>query len=144
MIDALTYVQLTGDRKRPRLVAVQSFYDIAGLSALLRQHAGPIEYKRCVDNATMLALRVPGVSYVEGEVWLPQLRMPVEHAWNAINGQFFDLTWEMYQGLQTDPQYYAMVEGSISELVAEGFDPNQTGCLLHQLINKQIQNSEQR
>ena len=138
MIEALNYVRVTGDRERPRLVGVQSRHEIAGLGALLCQHAGPVEYKRCFENATMLAARVPGVSYVEGEVWQPRLQMPVDHAWNSINGHFFDLTWEMYQGLQPEHQYYAIIEGSIVGLVAEGFDPSRTRCLLHQLINKRL------
>lgn len=137
MIHRLTYVYLTGDSDRPRLTTIRSFHKIDGLSVLLRRYAGAIEYKRCVDNATMLALRVPGVSYVEGEVWMPQLRMSVEHAWNVINGQYFDLTWELHQGLHNDFQYYAIIEGSIFQLIADGFDPNRADCLLHQLINKQ-------
>jgi hypothetical protein len=59
--------------------------------------------KECYKNAAEFASLTLGVEYVEGIVNCHGL--PIAHAWNSFEGQYFDLTFEMNGRLDVEEQY---------------------------------------
>ena len=49
-----------------------------------------IVQKECYKNAGQLTLAISGVTYIEGEISYHGI--PIEHAWNKIDGKYFDIT----------------------------------------------------
>lgn len=58
--------------------------------------------KQCYKNAHMLTALFPDrVQYVEGYMTIYNGALPVEHAWNKVDGKYVDITLEM--ALHEDP-----------------------------------------
>jgi hypothetical protein len=51
--------------------------------------------KGCYFNAVKVCRKL-GASYCEGWVVKPTTGMPLRHAWNQLNGQFLDVTGELF------------------------------------------------
>lgn len=120
----------------PRLVRIASVRsDALVFQALAKLHFQP-EDRRCYDNATTISMRMPQLDYVEGELWFPDDQVSMPHAWNAFRGTHFDVTVEVFKGLQPHIEYYAILQAPIRTLISEGLDPNVEGCLMPQWINK--------
>lgn len=129
---------MTHDRDRPRLVPISSYHAHLDLRYLLQYHKIPVEPKRCYDNATRLAVCLPAIEYVEGEVWVPEFGHAIPHAWNEIGDFHFDLTWEVHLKIPPKAQYFQIIRGSMSALKQQKLDPNRAGDLLTQLINQKL------
>jgi hypothetical protein len=73
-----------------------------------------VEQKQCYKNAGQLCLNVEGVSYVEGEISLHGI--PIEHAWNKIDGKYFDITKDILFGNASDyAEYVKIIELEMPE-----------------------------
>lgn len=71
--------------------------------------------KACYLNASHLALNVPGCIYVEGIVSFNGI--PIDHAWNKINGKYFDSTYDIaLEGHTPFDEYLAIIELDKDEL----------------------------
>lgn len=60
--------------------------------------------KQCYSNASKLSMYIPEVKYVEGLVSL--FGIPIEHAWNEINGEYFDITFDLARKNDPEPTKY--------------------------------------
>jgi hypothetical protein len=54
------------------------------------KHFKPV-VKECYRNASRMAVDVPGIEYVEGSISLRDLPIEIEHAWNKVGDQYFDI-----------------------------------------------------
>lgn len=82
---------------------------------LIKENIHP-QRKQCYRNASLLTLLFPDkVKYVEG--YADVAGFPVEHAFNEINGQYVDITFELALGLnELKDQYYAYGEYNAIEI----------------------------
>lgn len=81
---------------------------------LIKTSVNP-QKKQCYKNATLLTLLFPDkVKYVEG--YADVSGFPVEHAFNKINGQYVDITFELALGDDELKEYYAYGEYNIEEI----------------------------
>lgn len=82
----------------------------------LSSHEGrkDIRMKECYRNAGNLAITVPGVDYVEGEISYHGI--PIEHAWNKIDGKYFDITKDILFPHNSDyAEYVKVIELDVKE-----------------------------
>jgi hypothetical protein len=65
--------------------------------------------KECYKNAGQLAMNCEGVDYVEGEISYHGI--PIEHAWNKIDGKYFDITKDvLFPGNSDYAEYVSIIE----------------------------------
>lgn len=90
-------------------------------SARARWDVFQIRKGECFFNAYWLAttFKEHQVEYVEGLVVFGS--EIVQHAWNAILGQHFDLTWEYHNPSQLVAPHYVLVSGTIGTLFERGY-----------------------
>jgi len=70
--------------------------------------------KECYKNAGQLAINCEGVDYVEGEILYHGI--PIEHAWNKIDGKYFDITKDVLFAKNSDyAEYVAIIELDVKE-----------------------------
>lgn len=78
-------------RKNAKPVDVVKTKDVltpAQIRAISRLEIIP---KQCYVNAARVAQIIPGAKYVEGHVMVMNI-IPIDHAWNELNGKYFDVT----------------------------------------------------
>ncbi|WP_375471077.1 hypothetical protein [uncultured Nostoc sp.] len=78
-----------------------------------------IHVGQCYQNALVVADIYPQVEYVEGlafngERWLP-------HAWNCVNGDEFDLTFQIHFPHLLYCDRRIIIAGRLEDLEAEGY-----------------------
>jgi hypothetical protein len=80
-----------------------------------------IRNDECFYNAYDVAKHYEGARlwYVEGFVVFDD--GVVEHAWNALDGRHFDLTWEYHRPEFLRAPRYALLSGTPTELDARGY-----------------------
>lgn len=70
--------------------------------------------KECYKNAGQLAINCDGVDYVEGEILYHGI--PIEHAWNKIDGKYFDITKDILFPKNSDyAEYVKIIELDVKE-----------------------------
>ena len=73
-----------------------------------------IVQKQCFRNAGQLCINVDGVDYVEGEILYHGI--PIEHAWNKIDGKYFDITKDILFPHNSDyAEYVKIIELDVKE-----------------------------
>ena len=73
-----------------------------------------IVQKQCFRNAGQLCINVDGVDYVEGEILYHGI--PMEHAWNKIDGKYFDITKDILFPHNSDyAEYVKIIELDVKE-----------------------------
>lgn len=106
-----------------RATALASLVDTADLLT-----SPQLRNDECWYNAYWLAtaFEAHGVEYVEGLVAFAD--EAVEHAWNAMDGVHFDVTWECHRPTHMAADHFMLVKGSPAALDALGyrFDPEAT------------------
>ena len=82
----------------------------------LKTHRRDIVMKQCYKNAAQLCLYVPNVEYVEGEISFHGI--PLDHAWNKIDGKYFDITKDMlFKDAEDYAEYVSVIELDPKELI---------------------------
>lgn len=125
-------------------------YDIVSISKLPESvqqavKAEQIEMKQCYKNAAQISMRT-GAKYVEG-IALFAGSIPIEHAWNEIDGQAFDPTMEMLFGKNSNMSHYlGFVSLDREELTqhlldSESYGPHASQVFLNEK-SKDIKKSE--
>ena len=76
----------------------------------LKQEDNQPEIKQCYSNAAKLATNVEGVEYVEGMISM--MGIPIDHAWNKIGNEYFDITKDIALSDATIPndEYLSIIE----------------------------------
>jgi hypothetical protein len=62
--------------------------------------------KQCFLTAWKTCSRLDNVKYVEGYMIQKSIRIPIHHAWNLCNGEYFDLTNEIIFDRIESTTYY--------------------------------------
>ncbi|MEH1909338.1 hypothetical protein [Nostoc sp.] len=93
------------------------------LSITFKDIIPAIELGQCYQNALVVADIYPQVEYVEGlafngERWLP-------HAWNCVNGDEFDLTFQIHFPHLLYCDRRIEIAGTLESLEAEGYSFSQ-------------------
>jgi len=84
------------------------------IDAYLKNSRHNVVQKECYKNAGQLCTNVEGVSYVEGEISYHGI--PIEHAWNKIDGKYFDITKDVLFSKNSDyAEYVALIELDFKE-----------------------------
>lgn len=84
------------------------------IDAYLNDARPKVVQKECYKNAGQLTQAIEGVSYVEGEISYHGI--PIEHAWNKIDGKYFDITKDVLFPKNSDyAEYVAIIELSGNE-----------------------------
>lgn len=98
-----------------------------------------MENKACYENASLLALRRPDLTYVEGFATIPLVEgMPFAHAWLVDHkGTVIDPTWEApgtsYFGIPFTTEYLQetllrnKVYGMLPDIPTAEYDPGKNG-----------------
>lgn len=92
------------------------------------------EPNRCYRNAHLISSVIPEIKYIEGDVILKDIPIPITHAWNSYDGLEFDITFELFDNLNNF-EYYKFIEGTIEELEKE-YIVNSNIDLFTQFLNK--------
>lgn len=80
----------------------------------LKNNPHNVNQKECFKNAGQLCIEVEGVDYVEGEILYHGI--PLEHAWNKIDGKYFDITKDILFPKNSDySEYVKIIELDIIE-----------------------------
>ena len=77
------------------------------IDSYLKRNKTSVNLKECYRNAGKLCMGVEGVNYVEGEI--SYHGVPIEHAWNSINGQYFDITKDILFSTNSDYSEYVKI-----------------------------------
>ena len=88
-------------------------------SSEVSSHLAAVRPNECYYNAHWLALQVPSAEYVEGFVVFDH--EVVLHAWNAIAGRHFDLTWELHFPAALAQAHWGLVQGPWQRLARGGY-----------------------
>ena len=73
-----------------------------------------VNLKECYGNSGKLALYCDNVEYVEGEI--SYMGVPIEHAWNKIDGKYFDITKDtLFANEKAYDEYVAVIELSMEQ-----------------------------
>lgn len=78
-------------RKNAKPVDVLKTKDVLTPSQIRSINRLDIIPKECYANAARVAQMIPGAKYVEGHVIIMDM-IPIDHAWNELNGKYFDVT----------------------------------------------------
>ena len=78
-------------RKNAKPVDVLKTKDVLTPSQIRSINRLDIIPKQCYVNAARVAQMIPGAKYVEGHVMIMDM-IPIDHAWNELNGKYFDVT----------------------------------------------------
>lgn len=82
----------------------------------IKRNLHDINMKECYRNAGKLAMDVPGVDYIEGEISYHGI--PIEHAWNKIDGKYFDITKDILFPKNSDyAEYVKIIELPAKEML---------------------------
>lgn len=130
MCEMLTAYVYTG--KIPPKVEVVSYRQI---DLPLKKYRKSIRPRRCYSNALKIALDFPGVQYVEGEI-LCRGVVPIIHAWNYYQGQYFDLTLEFNDNDSFPDPHYPSVQGTYQQLIDQGYKFDHYLDLFTQWLNR--------
>jgi len=80
----------------------------------LKNNVHNVRQKECYKNAGELCINVEGVDYVEGEISFKGI--PIEHAWNKIDGKYFDITKDILFPHNSDyAEYVKIIELDVKE-----------------------------
>ncbi len=82
-----------------------------------------IEIGQCYYNAFLVADLYPEIQYVEGLVFNGQDW--ISHAWNSLNGDEFDLTYQMHFPHLLYSDRRIEISGTLEDLEAEGYSFSQ-------------------
>lgn len=101
-----------------------------------------IAIKQCYMNSAKLAMVVPGVSMVEGFVSVAGI--PIEHAWNKIGDEYFDLTQDIALGSNRIKLFHSTTPDIAKKIEKEGFDLSHSadGSMWFTTSKEKIQNNE--
>lgn len=103
---------------------------------LTKRFLNKIKIRQCYTNAFRVAFAYPQVEYVEGEVILPKVGIPIVHAWNCVDGKHFDLTFELHHPNSLSNEHYPSVRGTIKDLTLQGYDFQISADLFTQWLNR--------
>jgi len=93
--------------------------------------------KECFKNAQILSQRNPNITYVEGVYIFKGFPMPFPHAWNKINGKYFDPTQQLNDKWTSGIAYFGK-EFSSSEVRENIVFNEQYTSVLNTQIKKEI------
>lgn len=110
-----TYRQISNEKDRPLWARAAKLLQSANIRPsaevkdlnLKRIKAKP---KECYMNALAVCLENPHIEYVEG--FIEVHGVPIEHAWNCLNGKHFDLTSEALGQLDCPHQSIMVIPGN--------------------------------
>lgn len=102
--------------------------------------------KQCYMNASKLTIAVPEVQYIEGMVNMSGL--PIEHAWNKIGDEYFDITNDIaLKDLDKMPftEYVSIVELKEDELLKYAMKTGTYGGMIAEkyMADNNIEKSEE-
>lgn len=86
----------------------------------------------CHTNALKISFAYPDIEYVTGEAINI---IPVQHSWNCYKGQYFDMTWELFNEI-AGVEYYQVVCGKLSTLIDDGYAFDSPKDIFTQWINR--------
>lgn len=109
------YFQSRVERAKP--IEVGLIKDILTKEQLKKIENFSAETKQCYMNAAKITQTLPECKYVEGQVMIFN-SLPIEHAWNEIDGKYFDITAELaLEGKSEMSDYVSMFELSNKEVL---------------------------
>jgi len=132
------YEKMLSDLKECEVVSVYDLFDADQIDLM----KSLVITKECYRNAYLISMCFPNVSYVEGRVLCV---IPIDHAFNCIDGKFFDATLELVVGDDVTKMEYAYLAkydlGDIEPIVLErGY----YGEIYKDSIIKEIKSKEQK
>lgn len=91
--------------------------------------------KQSFSNAAKLAMGVRDVEYVEG--FINNNGIPIEHAWNKINGEHFDITNDITKGESLKTDYVEIICLNSQEVTNNILDTERYGCFIKLQFEKE-------
>ena len=76
-----------------------------------------VKVKACYDNCFKLAHHL-SATYVLGVTYMPQIPLPIAHAWLKIDGKYVDPTLETIHGDISGHTYQMLVEIPVDDIIS--------------------------
>ncbi len=117
-------------------VIVQQVDNVPDLSMMLNNNyfnRFEPELRACYYNAYTVTMHCPRVKYVEGYYMMPNLLLPLEHAWNEWRGVQFDVTAE----IRSNSHFFYLQLVKLSKEQMREFNriTGEEGCVVHNAHN---------